>query len=128
MLKLVIYNAEGKILRNLTVFDPADAKIQASEGEFWSEGHADSNTEYFLSGVLTLRPTLPVPETHTIATGTDWTLTGIPDGTEVYTDGVFVATTDGSDLVLTFPEAGVWQVRLEPSFPARAAHIEVTVT
>jgi len=74
------------------------------------------------------RPTLPVPVAQTVAAGADWTLTGIPAGTEIYTDGELVGTADGNDVGLTFPSAQVWTVEFVPPFPHQVASTEVTVT
>lgn len=122
-------NTTGKIVADdIRLRNPNDVSLQAESGQTSIAEESDKFAEYFPSGVRTSRPALSVPTSQNVVVDADLTLTGIPDSTDVYTDGVLVGTTDGSDIVLTFPEARVWRVRLEPPFPTRTAHIEVTAT
>lgn len=90
-------------------------------------GDIDGETQYFDGSTVLPRPTLDLPAQHTIPVNTDWTLTDIPEGTAVLIDGAEAGTVDDGELVLTFPEARVWQVGLRPPFPWRDANCEVTV-
>ena len=89
-------------------------------------GDIDGETQYWDGSTVLPRPLIDLPVTYTLPINTDWTLTGIPDGTVVLVDGAEAGTTDGSDLVLTFPEARLWSLRLEPPFPFMPANCEVT--
>lgn len=127
MRPFTVHDAAGRILRRGRCQD-STFEMQARSGETVIEGSYNGRTHWIDSGTPTLRPEIGLPETHSIAADTTWTITGVPAGTEVLTDGVVVGTTDGSDLDLSFPEAGVWRVDLRPPFPWRDATSEVTVT
>ncbi len=86
-------------------------------------------TDWVNAGLVEQRPGLAdVPTTKALAVDEDWVIAGVPDGTEVWIDGTLAATTDASGLVLSFPLAATWQLRLVPPFPWRPADCEVTVT
>lgn len=91
-------------------------------------GDIDGGTQYFDGSTVLPRPEIDLPGTHTLPASTDWTITGVPEGTEVVIDGAVAGMVDDGDLTLTFPEAREWRVELRPPFPWREATCEVTVT
>jgi hypothetical protein len=105
-----------------------DCDLNVPAGGAKVAGDFDGDAEFFDGASVVSRPTLPVPVAQTVAAGADWTLTGIPAGTEIYTDGELVGTADGNDVDLTFPSAQVWTVEFVPPFPHQVASTEVTVT
>ena len=129
--EFIIHTGQGEILGNC--FTNVDPSEYCSQGLFYLP-HADAPMfdgaeTYLLDGVPVPRPVLPLPEAHTLPAGQDWTLAGVPAGCDVWVDGVqHPDATDGDDLILMFPEPGVWPVRIVPPFPWRPAECEVTAT
>lgn len=119
-------DSEGRKIAQFTGRE-IDAALNVPTGGEMIAGDFDENEVYWNGATLAPRPALNIPAQHTVPVNTDWTLTDIPAGTEVLIDGATVATTDGSDLDLSFPEAGPWDLELRPPFPWRDAACEVMV-
>lgn len=128
MTQYVVHDAEGRILRSGNA--PAgQIAAQAKAGETALQGAGSDLTHWVNAGVVEARPTLTLPTTHTIAAATDWTMTGIPEGTTVLTDGEQVGAVGADEtLTISFPDAGTWTLRLDPPSPHLPAECEVTVT
>lgn len=124
-------SASGQILRT-GLSDPVALPHQVaapSEAIFEEAGNPD--VDFVDLGLLAIvgRPGLSdVPPAKTLAVDEDWPISGIPDGTAVWIDGTPAGVVDATGLVLSFPRAGVWRVRLEPPFPWKIAECEVTVS
>ncbi|WP_287994586.1 hypothetical protein [Acidiphilium sp.] len=124
-----------------TAFRPSSGKILLSvEGndEFvildvepdkdWIAGSFNGDTHYVSDGAAVSRPVTGLPSAHSLASGVDWSVPDVPEGTLVLIDGVEVGTVDATGLVLSFSLAGLWRVTLKPPFPWIEASCEVTVT
>lgn len=123
--------ATGEIFGQISVPNQEDATLNTfslEPGQALIDGHFSEQTHYIADDQAVLRPATGLPETYSIATGTDWPVADVPEGTEVSINGEIVGTVDASGLVLAFGLAGVWKVSLRPPFPWLAADCEVTVT
>lgn len=120
-----LFDADGRKTAQFTGRE-MDAVLNIPTGGEMVAGVIDGETQYWDGSTVLPRPQIDIPSAHALPINTDWTLTYIPDGTVVLIDGVEAGTTDGSDLVLTFPEARLWSLRLEPPFPFMPANCEVT--
>lgn len=111
--------------------DTTLVSLQAASGEASvAVGQMVSDlNDWVNGGVVEQRPALAdVPATKAVGVGQDWPVTGIPAGTVVRVDGAVVGTVDATGLILAFPVAALWHLRLEPPFPWKPADCEVTVT
>lgn len=124
-------SATGEILRSGTCRQSMVAAQAVNPGEASvavGQRVADT-TDWVNAGLVEQRPGLAdLPAAQALAAGADWTIPGIPDGTEVWIDGALAGTTDASGLTLSFPMAALWHLRLVPPFPWKPGDCEVTVT
>ena len=127
MTAYIIHDAAGRILRSGTC-PPDDLAHQPGDGESVLAAAARDDQHWVSGGVVETRPSTGLPESHELAADTDWTVPDVPEGTEVEIDGAPAGTVDGEGLVLNFPTAGPWDVRLDPPFPWRPARCLVVVT
>lgn len=128
MSKFTVFDENGSVVRTGSC-QRGLVQAQAGLAETVVEGKYPGHTYWFDAGAPTLRPTLALPTTHTIATATDWIMTSIPEGTTVLTDGEQVGAVGADEtLTISFPDAGTWTLRLDPPFPHLPAECEVTVT
>lgn len=131
---VVCQAATGRILRHGTCRANAVSYQAMAPGEVsMASGSAVSDLYEWVNipagNLIEQRPGLvDMPTTKTLAVDEDWPIPGVPDGTEVWIDGVLAGTTDATGLTLSFPLATVWKLRLVPPFPWMPADCEVTVT
>ena len=123
----LVHDATGRILRSGNC-PPADVAHQAGPGETALPLAGRDDLHWIDGGVVTDRPATGLPATHEVSADTDWPVADVPEGTDVLIDGASVGTVDETGLVLNFPTAGLWRVRLLPPFPWRPADCVVTVT
>lgn len=126
MIPFVVHDATGRILRSGSC-PASDLALQAGEGETALALSGRDDLHWINGGVLEARPRSDLPARHTLAADTDWTVADVPEGTVVLIEGAEVGTVDAEGLVLNFPEAGVWHVRLAPPFPWAPMRCTVTV-
>lgn len=91
------------------------------------EGTCNLETDYVVAGVVTPRPTTGLVAT-TRAINVDLVKTGLPVGTVVFVDDIQAGVLTDTTLTIAFPVAGIWQLRVEPPFPALGSSCEITVT
>ena len=103
-----------------------DAVLNIGEGGAMVAGDINGETHYWDGSTVLARPEYDLPTTHTLPVNTEWTLTDVPNGTEVLIDGATAGVVDDGELTLTFPEPRLWRVELRPPFPWRDAKCEVT--
>lgn len=97
-------------------------------GLAWVAADSDPELHTVVNGQVVARPTLPLPEAHTIAAGVEWEIAGVPDGTTVTDNpGGLLGTVTGG-LVREWAVPGTYRMRLDPPYPHRAAECVVTVT
>lgn len=125
----------------LTVYDLSTGRIrytvEGSEGLVGAPGDSsahsiadrwDGATYYVVDQEPVLRPATGLPVSHQLASGADWSVPDVPEGTVVLVNGSEVGTVDATGLELRFALAGVWRVDLRPPFPWIEASCEVIVT
>ena len=125
MTAFVVHDAEGRILRSGTC-PPCHVALQARDGETAIAAQGRDDTHWVDGGAVVERPATGLPEAHTLAADTDWTVSDVPDGTGLRVDGVAVGTVEGG-LTLSFGTPGRVVVELAPPFPWRPARCVVTV-
>lgn len=126
MTPFTVHDATGRILRSGTC-PAADLEHQAKAGETVLAAAARDDLHWVNGAVIEVRPNTGLPATHALGVDVDWTVPDVPEGTEVTIDGAAAGTVDDTGLVLSFPSAGAWEVRLDPPFPWRPARCVVTV-
>lgn len=126
----VVADATGRILR-VGLCPAEDATLQAGAGEAvaLAADFPDQDLDWVNAGVVEPRPRIVgFPAVHGLAAGEHWTIAGVPIASAVAVDGIAVGTTDGSDLTVSFPEAGKWVLSLTPPWPWLPMRCEVTVS
>lgn len=93
-----LYNkADGRLLEYTRPASPAEVlpgtgKVVFEDGEEPSSSFL--YTHYYSDGIKE-RPTMPLSAPSTVLTGQPWTVTGIPAGTEVTSNGTSIVVNDG---------------------------------
>ena len=82
---------------------------------------------YIVEGKLSQRPDLPLPEIISAVVGQEVSLGVLPDGCKVYIDKEQVGVADGTEVLVSFPVAGSYQINLTPLFPYYRKLVEVVV-
>lgn len=119
----------GEILRS-GVSDPAAflaQKSSAGEGILMEIGNSSEQYVDLNLHTLIARPSFVLPYAVSLTINQDWSIPGVPAGAMVEIDGADAGVTDGAGLILSFPRAGVWRIRLVPPFPWIERSCEVTV-
>lgn len=126
-----IYDADGQIV---ATFKGREETLQRNleAGQGYVAGDHDGDTHYVLGGEVAERPSLGLPRRYIIASGADWSLPDMPEGTGVTvkaSDGGVEAeaTADADGVVLSFAR-GRWTVEFRPPFPWLDADVWVGAT
>ena len=107
----------------------AAAQPRVGEAVALTSAPVDDLNYWVNAWVIEQRPAFaPFPTALVLGADEDWQVAGVPDGTDVWIDGTLAGVVDATGLVLSFPRAGTWKVRLEPPFPWKIAECEVTVS
>lgn len=125
MIPYYIVGDDGRILRS-GLCEAHMVAAQAGPGETAHEGEASDALHYLDGGVLSMRPSMSIPPL-TVAPMSDWRVPDAPPGTMVAINGAIAGEADQEGVAITFPEAGLWPVDLDPPFPWRRVSVVVTV-
>lgn len=127
MTAFIVHDATGRIVRSGDC-PTADIPHQARAGQAAMAGAGGDAAHWVDGGVIVPRPQIGVASTASVAVGVDWTVTGIPDGTGVFSDGESLGVVTGGEATITFPEVGIWVVDFRAPWPWLISTIEVAVS
>jgi hypothetical protein len=124
MIEISTYTPDGAIQQRMVLVDEAEADMNG----LWVPGHWDERDYYVSSGaVVTPRPELNISEVLNAVVGDDLFIGVLPEGSEIFIDGILVGATDDTPLSLSFPVVRIYKVECKPSFPYKPAAFQVNV-
>ncbi|SDW78538.1 hypothetical protein [Roseicitreum antarcticum] len=126
MTNYVHFDADGRIGGSTTGGAPEGTIVHGFP--FFLQGSWSGETHYIAGGSAVPRPQITPPVPTIFPATQDYTITGVPDGAVIALDGAAVATADGTDITVSFPEPGQYQIAIDPPFPWRAAQWWVEAT
>lgn len=136
MIYVVYEKASGRVKMAIetTISEMAQANC-TEDDDFLDLSESDIKTEIINSemhfvkeGSLIQRPTIDLLTKKTLATKEDWSITGLPPGTEFWMDDEFMGVIEDGEMTLTFEFPETYEVELKPPFPWIGAKCEVIVS
>ncbi len=125
-MSIIYYNENGLITG-------AALNMQPEENRLWVQSDvvptSKLSSDFYVSlGNVIERPQLNILENYNLIVNQEITLVGIPADTEVFTNGIYSGTTDGTDVLLSFDIDGNYSLRFRPPFPYKEKTTQVSVT